>query len=326
MPSQLPTDTVNRKVRDFGIGTYDSTDGGESEYNPEGDPDARKALPGFPDVREEDDDIIGDGYAPKSNVRKMGVTALPGDMDRPPRQKRKPEDSVIDTPISSVAQAELPSDKDNPPAHSDHYDRTKIGDTQLPGTAKNEQSLDKFLGSLGNWWSGWELDDVATPMSFPATDRPPEETDKFLNVPTGTASTRRRSNAMQRQATNLDLVGTLASDFLKKSGKQGLTRRHVMAFLREGGFHQYLASDVIRCLQQRHDVFIADVLDQFPISNKVASESTNAKVAAIRNLVEIRKRIASLVTLDSGASSVLKKCGDDVMNTVIELVRGLEDG
>lgn len=326
MPSQLPTtDTVSRKVRDFGIGTYDSSPSGESEYNPEGDPEAKKSLPGFPCGKEEGDEIIGDGYAPTSDTKKLGSATLPGDYDIPPRQNRKPEDSIIQTPIESVAQSELPSDKENPPAHSDHYDRTKVGDTQLPGTAKNEQSLDKFLGSLGNWWSGWELDDVATPMSFPATDRPPEETDKFLNVPTGTASTRRRSNAMQRQATNLDLVGTLASDFLKKSGKQGLTRRHVMAFLREGGYHQYLASDIIRCLQQRHDVFIADVLDQFPVSTgKVAS--MNAMTTTARGLVEIRGRMASLVSPDPDASSVLKKCGDDMMKIVAELVRGLEDG
>jgi len=327
MPSQLPTsDSVNRKVRDFGIGTYDSSPGGESEYNPEGDPEAKKSLPGIPCGHKDGDEVIGDGYAPTSDIRKMGAASLPGDLDRPPRQRKRPEESTIQTPLSSAASAELPSDKDNPPARADHYDKTKIGDTMLPGTAKNENSFDKFLGSLGNWWSGWGLDDVSVPMSFPATDRPPEETDKFLNVPTGTASER---NAMQRKATNLDLVGTLTSDFLKKNGKKGLTRRHVMAFLREGGFHQYLASDIIRCLQQRHDVHVADVLDQFPVaSDRVASQASDIdlRTSAARHLVGIRGSVASLISPDAGASKKLKQCGDEITGLVAELVRGLEDG
>ena len=317
MPSQLPTtETMSRKVKDFGIGTYDSSPCGESEYNLEGDPEAKKSLPGFPDPRDEGDEIVGDAYAPKSDVKKMGAAELPGDLDRPPRQNRRPEDSTIQDIVPSVANSELPSDKDNPPARSDYYDKTKVGETALPGVAKNDQSLDKFLGSLGNWWSGLEFDDVAQPTSFPSVDRPPEETDKYTSVPIGTA-------AMKRQATNLELVGTLTSDFLKKNGKEGLTRRHVMAFLQKEGYHQYLASDIIRCLQQRHNVHVADVLDQFPVA-KVASIGAKTEVA--RRLVDIRSQIASVAALDSGTSDVLKKCGDDIMNDVVELVRGLEDG
>lgn len=324
MPSQLPTtDTTNRMVKDFGIGTYDSPL--QSEYNTEDEVEAKKSLPGVPDPKKEGDEIIGDSYAPTSDVKKLGAAGLPGDLDRDPRQKKRPEDSTIQTPIQSVAQAELPSDKDNAPAHSDYYDKTKIGETTLPGTAKNEDTLDKFLGSLGNWWSGWEMDDLAQPVAFPGTDRPPEETDKYTNVPTGIASERKpRDYAMKRQATNLDLVGTLTSDFLKKNGKEGLTRRHVMAFLSEGGFHQYLASDIVRCLQQRHNVHIADVLDQFPVSNKVAS--SDLRTATISRLVDLRSRIASMATTNQNASNSLKKCGDDIMQTVVELVRGLEDG
>jgi hypothetical protein len=330
MPSSLPTDTIDRKVRDFGIGTYDSSPGGESEYNPEGDPEAKKSLPGVPCPKEEDDKIVGDAYAPTSDVRNIGSAELPGDFDIPPRGK-KPVQDTVQAPIESVAVAELPSDKDNPPARADYYDRTKVGDTMLPGTAKNENSLDKFLGSLGNWWSGFELDDVAQPTSFPNMDRPSEEADKYVNVPMGTASAKPRDRAMMRQATNLDLVGTLTSDFLKKNGKKGLTRRHVMAFLREGGYHQYLASDIVRCLQQRHDVHVADVLDQFPVATgKVASEnaklSTSLRVAALSRLVDIESSVASLATCDRDAAKALRGCSDDIMKLVAELVRGLEDG
>lgn len=326
MPSQMPTtDTINRTVKDFGIGTYDSPV--QSEYNDEGEFETTgESLPIKRDPRNDGDEIVGDSYCPTSEVTKTGAAELPGDFDRAPRRTKKPEDSTIQTPVESVAQSQLPNDKNNPPARSDYYDRTKIGDTMLPGTPKNDQSLDMFLGALGNWFSGWTDSDVAQPLSFPTMDSPAEETDKYTSVPMGTASVRKtRSFTMKRQATNLDLVGTLASDFLKKNGKKGMTRRHVMAFLRDGGFHQYLASDVVRCLEQRHGVYIADVLDQFPASTKKVA-SVDVKTAAARHLVEIGKGVALLSSSDPHASNVLKKCGDDIMRNVVELVRGLEDG
>lgn len=326
MPSQLPTtDSTSRKVKDFGVGTYDSPI--QSEYNEEGDFEFHgESLPTRRDPRDlKGDDLIGGPDVPVSEVGKLGSSDLPGDLDRPPRQKKKPEDSTITSPIESVAQSALPTDKNNPPARSDYYDKTKIGDTMLPGSINNDQSLDRFLESLGNWWSGWTETDVAQPMSFPKVDRPPEETDKYTSVPMGTAST--GNHVMNRQATNLDLVGTLTSEFLKKHGKKGLTRRHVMAFLRVGGYHQYLASDIVRCLQQRHNIHVADVLDQFPISDvKSKTASVGMKADIVKNLVEIRKGIASIDSDDRHASESLKTCGDNIMKIVAEMVRGLEDG
>jgi hypothetical protein len=108
---------------------------------------------------------------------------------------------------------------------------------------------------------------------------------------------------MQKLATNLDLVGTLAADFLKKRDKKGITRRHVMSFLQEAGYHQYLASDVIRCLQQRHNVHVADVLDQFP----VATSKVAASVSAARELVNLAGRMASAKSENRFAAAVLGK-------------------
>ena len=128
---------------------------------------------------------------------------------------------------------------------------------------------------------------------------------------------------MERLATNLDLVGTLTSDFLKKNGKKGLTRRHVMAFLQESGYHQYLASDIVRCLQQRHNVNIVDVLDQFPLSDKKAAVGLHS--AAVAELTKIRRSMASLPAFSPEANRSIRKCGDSIMESVAELVRGLRN-
>jgi len=344
MPSQLPTtDALSRQVNTFGVGTYDKAP--ESEFRDEGDFEARgESLPFTQDDRGDDSGensaetnfdapYMGDQYSPVSDKGRTSSAVLPGDLDRPARSKRRPEKSIIQPVVQSVAESQLPDDKLNPPARSDYYDKTKVGESRLPGAARNDQSLDRFLGALGNMWSGDEYDDVAQPVSFPGTDRPPEEADKYTSVPTGASKRsaghgrlmkmeRLEGKAMERLATNLDLVGTLASDFLKKNSKQGLTRRHVMAFLREGGYHQYLASDIIRCLQQRHDVHVADVLDQFPVSTaKVAS-----RAAAIREIIDIRGRLAAVKSLDPAAARTLKRCGDDMIDAVAKLVRGLQDG
>lgn len=312
MPSNLPTlDSMNRKVKDFGIGTYDSQI--QSEYNDEGDFEYHgESIP-----------TVIDGTS-LEEIGKFGSSNLPGDMDAPPRQRKKPEDSTITSPVQSVAKSELPCDKNNPSARSDYYDRTSIGNSMLPGHKNNDQSMDMFLKSLGNWWSGWSDTDVSQPMSFPVSDMTPEESDKYTSVPIG-ASTKTRNRAMNRQATNIDLVGTLTSDFMKKYGKKNLTRRHVMSFLRIGGYHQYLASDVIRCLQHRHGVHVADVLDQFPVSDGRKIASTDSMVSTIKELTRISKRVASVSTSNGLASKTLMAYNDEIIKAIADLVKGLED-
>jgi hypothetical protein len=309
MPAQLPTtDTLNRQVNTFGIGTYDQSPGGDARE--EGDSEVRgESLPAtknFVDGKSADSPDDGSQYSPLSEFGRNGSAGLPGDLDRPSQSRRRPESSVIQPVVQSVAESALPSDENNPPARADYYDKTKVGETRLPGQPKNDQTLERFLGAFGNMWSGWECDDVAQPTSFPGNDRPPEEADKYVSVPVGSSRRAGRpeeSGIMQKLATNLDLVGTLAADFLKKRDKKGITRRHVMSFLQEAGYHQYLASDVIRCLQQRHNVHVADVLDQFP----VATSKVAASVSAARELVNLAGRMASAKSENRFAAAVLGK-------------------
>lgn len=328
MPAQLPTtDTLDRAMNVFGNGTYDR--GPESEFREEGDFEARgESLPTqkspAPRLRDPDDPVGGEQFSPVSDAGRCSSASLPGDYDRPPRAKHKPEDSTIQTVVESAAAAELPHDKNNPPARSDYYDQTKVGETQLPGVPKNEETMDKVTGG-GNAWSGWELDDLAQVTSFPGTDRSPEEADKYTSVPVGSkkhsTAPSRAGVQMRKISTNLELVGTLTSDFIKKAGKSGITRRHVMAFLQENGYHQYLASDIIRCLQHRHNVHVADVLDQFPVSSKVAS--IDASAAMVKELSGIGSRMASIVASDVEATKALQKCEDSIVESIADLMRGL---
>lgn len=407
MPAKLPTeDTTDKQVRNFGIGTYDSPSDSECNESEEADVQ-REAIPPVVKSRVTPIDgelIMSPDYAPSALSPRQGSGALPGDNDRPIRGRR-PEQSVIDTVVPSVAEAKLPHDEKNPPARSDYYDKTKVGETMLPGERKNEKSLDNFLGSLGNWWSGWEVEDSAQPLYGEARDvrqdtepdaldggtfkmsvktsshSPPtkrqieswdpyetgyslaghmaraweldggedgprvqeqkekeqsirraydkydpekgeivwntyaHELKQFMteaalkkhnlqrskNWPKGNLTRGLEASMNTRKATNLELVGTLTTDFIKKYGKKDITRRHVMAFLKESGYHQYLASDVVRCLKLRHDVHMADVLDQFPTSTK-----KTASVNIASGLTNIRYRLMRIGTSDSNVAVVLR--------------------
>lgn len=86
-----------------------------------------------------------------------------------------------------------------------------------------------------------------------------------------------------RKATDLAKVGALAEEFLKEFGKKDLTKRHVLAFLQKKGEPQFLSSDVIRCLKHRHEVYVKDVLDEFPVAKQASA-----------GLSSVRDRVISL--------------------------------
>lgn len=209
-----------------------------------------------------------------------------------------------------TASQSLPSDANNPAARSDYYDRLQTGksvedvwpdedagvyaqdgSSSLPGVPPNDLSMDDFLGALGNAWSGYVVEDQWNPAGHPTPDlrEPPEHkvisggNTKFLVTGTDKNMSDRPMSMLRRVATNIHEVGELASSFLKEYGKKDLTRRHVMAFLQDHGHHAYLASDVIRCLKLRHQVTIADVLDQFPI--RKAALDQRVGVAAARDRI-----------------------------------------
>ncbi len=92
--------------------------------------------------------------------------------------------------------SELPSDEDNEAARADYYERLnpvhaaivpsyiapnedsgaytsqseKTSDSALPGVEKNDLSMDDWLQSLGNWWSGRVDGDASGRQGYPSTD------------------------------------------------------------------------------------------------------------------------------------------------------------
>lgn len=307
MPSLVPGDNALPKSVDvFGLGTYDHP---QTEF----------------DHGEDDEDV------PKKALPQDGG---PEDPFGPDRLLSYPQTFSTEicygcgSPVASgkcscdcpkVGESELPSDANNPSARSDYYDRMSIGNdlwpdedsgayahSQLPGVVKNEVSMDDFLGALGNAWSGSVLEDVSGPSGFPTPSNDQGRTSRTVS------GTQMR---LERTATDLKLVGDIASDFIKEYGRKDLTRRHVMAFLQDSGHHQYLASDVIRCLKHRHDVHISDVLDEFPIK-KAASEGFSGLASAHRALIELE--IQNVRSPD--VSRVLRRCAADLAG----IISGLE--
>lgn len=278
--------------------------------------------------------------------RRRGFGALPGDSDRPLQSRRPEDDTMVD--VLPTASSGLPSDSDNPSARADYYDRMQTGqietrvpddvwadedsgayavesdgNSSLPGVSKNEFTMDDFLGALGNSWSGYETEDVSGPQGFPSTDFSENVDFDRSDLRDGGRLMAFQSSGMDsdmeghsyRRATNLELVGELASGFLKKNGKKDLTRRHVMAFLQESGHPQYLASDVIRCLKHRHKVVVADVLDQFPVTRE-ASSGFRSEVSAIREEM-IRMEIENVGRPE--VSSIFRRNAADLAHVLADL-------
>lgn len=301
MAASLPTESAAGKaVREFGLGPYDSDETGprgeddEDERSERGSrgqslpdaggssipsPEQFQSYPGTTaseQVVTPDGDVMGiDAFIRAMADRILRASAsLPGDNEDSSGHGH-PGHGHLDSPVPSVAKSELPSDKNNPSARSDYYDRMTVGLTgdewadedsgayacsELPGAAENDVDSDNGLGA----WNGKTIQDQSDPPGHPSPD---------YKIATGAS--------MRKTATNLELVGQLAKDFLKGFGRKDLTRRHVMAFLAAAGQHQYMASDVIRCLKLRHNVHIKDVLDEFPVVKTASAVS----LATVRDLV-----------------------------------------
>lgn len=187
--SSTPTESaVDSAVQDFGIGTYDAQGEGEHTHGEGANEQfTRYSLPdgGGNDVQCPDRLL---SY-PDENPSIASEISLPGDVDSPTPHQH-PNMSTIDNRTTTVAESELPDDHDNPAARSDYYDDTIIGQSvdniwadedsgayasdsdpsSLPGVNKNEVSMDDFLGALGNYWSGYEVEDISGIQGFPATD------------------------------------------------------------------------------------------------------------------------------------------------------------
>jgi hypothetical protein len=291
--SSLPTESaLDKAVQEFGIGTYDfpmtEFDHGEdSEDLPSDRYLCRRALPDG-----------GGPVDPAGPDRLLSYpetfASLPGDLDRPPGAPRS-QDDTLQRVVPSTSQAKLPSDERNPSARSDYFDTTVTGQlrddpwadedsgawaseskeavSELPGIIKNNVQMNNHLQALGNYWSGYEVEDVTGPHGFPSTDFSENADFSRSDTNDGGRLMASRGVKMNRTATNFELVRELTDKFLKEFGKKGLTRRCVMAYLHKQNQPQYLASDIIRCLNLEHSMVVKDVLDEFPVKTASSQET-----------------------------------------------------
>jgi hypothetical protein len=247
-----------------------------------------------------------------SHDPELAYSTLPGDYDTRPRgptnlflNPTRPmtddhsddhsDDFVTHTNFPKNIHTNLPSDSKNPPARSDYYDPMVLGtsvddmfaphsgDTfaeeeasksdSLPSIPENKTTVDNTLGALGNYWSGYNVQDQNVDAGFPSME--------YWDIGRYQQLHSSEIKQMNKIATNVVLVRDLTSEFIKKFGKKDLTRRHVMAFLQERGEHVYLASDIIRAVALEYDIFIKDVLDEFPV--RKASTEHRVILSTIRS-------------------------------------------
>ena len=200
----------------------------------------------------------------------------------------------------------------------------KEADTELPGPYKNEEILEDWLQSLGNYWSGTEIEDISDPYGFPAPkfneniefDRSDNQ-DGGTIVPLGDPKmfASGRTSMTTRQATNIHQVVALTKDFLKEAGKEDLTKRHVLAFLQQKGLPQYLSSDIIRCLKLSHDIHVKDVLDEFPVYRQ-------ASIVAKTSIAHMRRAFIELEckhVLQPEVSSVFRRCAANLTHVLLDM-------
>lgn len=357
MSAALPSESaIDKAVNEFGCGTYDSDNGigargenseeGKSETNPNGLslPDGGGSLDPFGPDR-----LLG---YPSSNIfnasimdrvrliaQSCAVDMLPGDPDA--ETSHEYQDTGFVGPAIKVSPpgSELPSDQDNPSARSDYYDKLTIGmdpnvwsdgDTgvyaqpekpgsQLPGVQKNDVTMNNWLQSLGNFWSGGEIEDISGPNGFPSEDFSENlDFDRSDNQDGGKILAA-EGIMTQRTATNIALVQELTESFLKDFGRKDLTKRHVLSFLQKAGEPQFLSSDIIRCLKLSHKIYVKDVMDEFPIM-KTASSHFNS-IASVRNKL-IDLEIKNL--RDPDTSAEFRRCAADLTHVLVDMEK-LED-
>lgn len=267
-----------------------------------------------------------------------GTAEIPGDFDRPP-VSRRPADDVIGPGVQPVSNSQLPNDGGNPAARSDYYDRMRQGLDRAPDPAasglwadddkgayasdvetlptepKNETEMDNSLGALGNAWSGRVVDEQAGAQAFPSTDYL-EDVNYPRSDRDGGGYT--MASGHRRVSTNIGLVEEMTDALVKRFGKKDLTRRHVMAFLKEAGRSQYFASDIIRCLKLSHKVYVKDVLDEFPVTKTASSTPATPTLATTRDaLIDLEVHHMA----DLGTAKELRRCAASLSDVIAKVER-----
>lgn len=271
---------------------------------------------------------------------RIAAGVLPGDAERPPRGRNKGRpDETIDSVVHSESNSQLPNDAGNPSARSDYFDRMKQGQERapdpkssqvwadedsgayagesLPQEGKLEVETQNGLVGIGNAWSGKVIDDQSG-----ATGHPTEDYLENVDFPRDDLDGGGKIMASgQRIATNIGTVEELTAALIKRYGKKGLTRRHVMAFLKEAGRSQYFASDIIRCLKLSHKVYVKDVLDEFPVMKTASS---------LPSIASTRSKLVDLEILhmsEPETAKELRRCAASLSDVVAAVERlGVSNG
>lgn len=313
MPSSVPTESaIDKSMDPFGLGTYDYPESSKDEMGENSNkkqpgkslPDAGGPLDPFGPDRllsyPQSTSTASNRRRDRSEVLDLSEHSssamLPGqNLDY--EEGGSHELFLNPTRPMSVSHSNLPVGNE-PRAVADYYDRLSTtydifadhsGDTfasdssevteksssdSLPSLPENSSKVDNYLGALGNYWSGYNVQDQNVDAGFPS--------DKYWDI--GRYQQLNASEAkMNKLATNVPVVRGLTKVFLKDFGKKDLTRRHVMAFLTKASQPQYLASDIIRCLALDHNIFVRDVLDEFPV--RTASNDNISRLASIRGIL-----------------------------------------
>lgn len=267
--------------------------------------------------------------------RTIAISGLPNDPNINPLGVINPNSNTKGGVLSptdvtnTTSNSQLPDDED-PPARTDYYDSMQSGsnpiqfdaikdiwpsqDTgayvsseSLPTPPNNDQKSDIYTNGIGNYMSGFVLEDQAVPEGFPSEDYLENSSYPQSNTDTipGGGIVAMQGRVMRHIATDIPFVENLTKQFLKDHGKKNITRRAVTSFLQDNGHgdKQYIASDIVRCLKHSHNIIVPDALDIFPVKTASMKNGLNE---IHRELVamEIRYSDNKLVSNEIGKCAV----------------------
>ncbi len=331
MSSALPSESAASSAVDtFGLGTYDSEPDSDSHGKSQNEKFTKRTLPdGGPKEVQSPDRFLS--YPEMSG---SVSSSLPSDSKNPSARLDYYDDTIVGQELwptedvgvyaqDVVSESSLPGVSKNEitmddfmgaltgyfvtedvsgqnqgfPTPQDEYPEHSVHGGSLVSFSVEDESMSKIEDSL----KSFGRDEITIGEFF---DSASGSSRKYSGKTAGSMIDGINTGTI-RTATNLTLVGDLTEKFLKEFGKKGLTKRHVLSFLQSQNHPQYLSSDVIRCLKHRHQVYVKDVLDEFPVV-KTASNSilaTRDKVISleIENLIRpevsrVLRRVAASIS------------------------------
>jgi hypothetical protein len=332
MSSALPSESAASSAVDtFGLGTYDSEPDSDSHGKSQNEKFVKKTLPdGGPKEVQSPDRFLS-----YPEMEGSVSSSLPSDSKNPSAHSDYYDDTIVGQDLwptedagvyaqKTVSEPSLPGVSKNEvtmddfmgaltgylvtedvsgpglgfPTPQDEYPEHGIDGGSLVSFDVKDKRMSKMENSL----KAFGRDEITIGEFFDSVSK----TSRKYSGKTAGAVIDGINTGTIRKATNLTLVGDLTEDFLKEFGKKNLTKRHVLAFLQAGNLPQYLSSDVIRCLKHRHQVYVKDVLDEFPVA-KIASGSTSSDKSDGIFRPEISRVICRVAASISTAIAVANK-------------------